>query len=106
MIKLNDELLESVGLGSLTPRQKNQVLDQMYATLELRVGMRLAERMTEEQLAEFDRLIAAGVEEDCLAWLERECPDYRDVVGVEFDRLTDEVRGVAPALVESASQAA
>ena len=46
------------------------MLAHIYETLEMRVGMRLAEQMTNEQLDEFERFIDANDEAGALKWLE------------------------------------
>ena len=53
MFQLDDNLLRELGLGSLPPAEKNKMLAHIYETLELRVGMKLAEQMTDAQLDEF-----------------------------------------------------
>jgi hypothetical protein len=54
MFKLDDDFLASVGLASLPADQKRDMLNHIYSTLELRVGMKLAEQMSEDQLDEFE----------------------------------------------------
>ncbi len=57
MIRIDDSLLEELGLLSLPKQERDQLLRQIYETLEMRVGMRLAERMSDSQLDEFERFI-------------------------------------------------
>jgi hypothetical protein len=57
MIRIDDTLLEELGLMSLPEEERRQLLKQIYETLEMRVGMRLAERMSDQQLDEFERFI-------------------------------------------------
>ncbi len=60
MFKLDDNLLQEIGLGALPPAEKNQMLSHIYMTLETRVGVKLAEQMSPEQLDEFERFIDTG----------------------------------------------
>ena len=53
MFKLDNALLEELGLGALPADDKTKMLNHIYETLEMRVGMKLAERMTNQQLDEF-----------------------------------------------------
>ncbi len=62
MFKLDDNLLKELGLGSLPPSEKNKMLAHIYETLEMRVGMTLAEKMTSEQLDEFERFIDGNLD--------------------------------------------
>lgn len=57
MIRIDDSLLEELGLMALPKAERDQLLRQIYETLEMRVGMRLAERMSDQQLDEFERFI-------------------------------------------------
>ncbi len=57
MIRIDDSLLEELGLLSLPKEERDTLLRQIYETLEMRVGMRLAERMSDAQLDEFERFI-------------------------------------------------
>lgn len=60
-IKLDDSLLEELGLGSLPEAEKKPFLRQLYEELEKRVGTRLAAGMTEEQLSQFERFAAGDI---------------------------------------------
>jgi len=57
MIRIDDSLLEELGLMSLPKAERDAMLRQIYETLEMRVGMKLAERMNDQQLDEFERFI-------------------------------------------------
>jgi Protein of unknown function (DUF5663) len=61
MFKLDDNLLQELGLGSLPPGEKNQMLGHIYNTLEMRVGVKLAEQMSNEQLDDFERFIDGDI---------------------------------------------
>src|SRR6476661_3536504 len=99
MFKLDDDLLKELGLGALPAEEKNKMLSQIYETLELRVGMKLAEQMTNEQLDEFESYIDRQDEAGALKWLETNFPNYKDVVAAEFERLKGEIRQVAPQIL-------
>ena len=103
MIKLDDNLLIELGLGSLPPDEKKKMLAHIYETLEMRVGMKLAEQMTDAQLDEFEQFINRNDEAGALQWLEANFPHYKEVVAQEFDRLKMEIRQVAPQILASAA---
>ena len=50
MIKLDENLLKELGLDQLPKEEKGGFLKHIYETLEMRVGTRLAEKMTEAQM--------------------------------------------------------
>lgn len=100
MFQLDDNLLRELGLGDLPAAEKNKMLAHIYETLELRVGMRLAEQMTDAQLDEFEGFIDRNDEAGALKWLETNFPNYKDVVGEELNKLKAEIKAQAPAIVE------
>ncbi|HSD56033.1 MAG TPA: DUF5663 domain-containing protein [Candidatus Saccharimonadales bacterium] len=106
MIKLDDNLLQELGLGSLPPEEKKKMLAHIYETLEMRVGMELAKQMTDAQLNEFEEFINRNDEAGALRWLETNFPNYKDVVAAEFEKLKHEIKQVAPQIVASAMQQA
>jgi hypothetical protein len=90
MFQLDDNLLQELGLGNLPVAEKNKMLGHIYETLELRVGMRLAEQMSDQQLDDF-----------ALQWLENNFPDYKKVVAEELEKLKGEIKAQAPAILEA-----
>lgn len=101
MIKLDDDLLQELGLAALPPEEKKKLLAHIYETLEMRVGMKLAEQMSDEQLAEFEQFIDRNDEAGALHWLESNFPNYKDVVAAEFDTLKKEIGQVAPQILSA-----
>jgi len=99
MIKLDDDLLQELGLAALPAEEKKKLLAHIYETLEMRVGMKLAERMSDAQLTEFEQFIDRNDEAGALHWLESNFPDYKDVVAAEFDVLKREIAQVAPQIL-------
>jgi Protein of unknown function (DUF5663) len=104
MIQINDALLNEIGLGSLPQEDRRGLLNHIYETLELRVGMRLADQMSNEQLDEFEKYFEARDDKGAFNWLETNFPNYKDIVQQEFDKLKAEVAQSAPQIL-GASQA-
>lgn len=102
MFKLDDNFLKEIGLGELPEDQKSLMLRDIYETLELRVGMKLSEQMTEAQLDEFEGLI--DKKDDALAfkWLETNFPNYKEIVSGELTKLKEEVAASAPQILSIA----
>ena len=99
MFKLDNNFLIELGLGSLPADEKNKMLSHIYETLEMRVGMKLAEQMTDAQLDEFEAYINRNDEAGALSWLESNFPDYKQVVADELEKLKNEIKAVAPSIV-------
>jgi len=101
MIRIDDTLLEEIGLIALPKEERDQLLRQIYETLEMRVGMRLAERMTDQQLDEFERFIDTNDEAGALTWLETNFPDYKQVVASELEKLKGEIKQDSSKIIEA-----
>ena len=101
MFQLDDNLLRELGLGDLPAAEKNKMLAHIYETLELRVGMKLAEQMTDAQLDEFEAFIDRNDEAGALKWLETNFPNYKQVVADELEKLKAEIKQQAPAILQA-----
>jgi hypothetical protein len=75
MIKLDENLLVELGLAALPKEEKTSFLKHMYETLEMRVGTRLAERMSDQQMSEFEQFINSNDEQGAFHWLEGNFPN-------------------------------
>lgn len=113
MFKLDDNLLRELGLGDLPPQEKNRMLQHIYETLEMRVGMKLAEGMSNEQLDAFEKLMPVQTdteemrkqkEQEALKWLETNFPNYKQVVADELEKLKGEIKAAAPQIVAASQQ--
>lgn len=104
MFKLDNTLLEELGLGALPAEEKNRMLTHIYETLEMRVGMKLAEQMSNEQLDEFESFIDKNDEAGALKWLETNFPGYKQVVAEELEKLKAEVKASADQIVAASQQ--
>jgi hypothetical protein len=104
MIKIDNTLLQEVGLGNLPDAEKNAFLKHIYETLEMNVGVRLADQMSNEQLDEFEKYFEAKDDAGAFKWLETNFPNYKEIVQEEFDKLKAQVAQQAPQIL-AASQA-
>lgn len=57
MFQLDDKFLADIGLSSLPAEQKQAFLQHIYEELELRVGTRLSDGLSDAQLEEFEKII-------------------------------------------------
>lgn len=105
-LKLDDNLLVELGLGQLPAEEKRAFLAHIYEKLEMNVGVRLAEQMSEQQLLDFEQLINSGDDNGAFQWLETTFPGYKAVVADEFEKLKLEVRQVAPQVLAASQQQA
>jgi hypothetical protein len=103
-LKIDDNLLQEIGLGSLPEAEKARMRQHIYETLEMRVGMRLADQMSNQQLDEFEQFVNAQDDAGAFHWLETNFPNYKDVVNEEFEKLKNEVSQLAPQIMSGPQQ--
>lgn len=75
MFQLDDKFLQELGLDQLPEEQKQAFLEQVYSSLEERVGVRLSEGLTDAQLEEFEGIIDRD-QTKVSAWLSQHAPNY------------------------------
>lgn len=105
MIKLDMQLLDSIGLAELPIAEKKAILQHIYDSLETRVGARFASTMSDDQLDQFDELMKSQDDAAAFNFLQTKFPNYREIVQEEFEKLKNEVAGVAPQIVAESKQA-
>lgn len=76
MFQLDDNFLKELGLDQLPDEQKKPFLQHIYSELELRVGERLSQGMSDAQLDEFANIIdkVPGAVDEFLA---KHAPNYQ-----------------------------
>ncbi len=77
MFQLDDKFLEDIGLADLPEEQKKPFLQHIYDELELRVGTKLSDGMSDEQLEEFESIIDRK-DENISSWLAKNSPEYHN----------------------------
>lgn len=75
MFQLDDQFLQDIGLADLPEEQKKPFLQHVYDQLEYRVGVRLSEGMSDEQLEEFESIIDRKPEV-IEAWVAQYAPNF------------------------------
>lgn len=75
MFRLDDQFLKDIGLDGLPEDQKKPFLQHIYSELELRVGTKLSDGLTDAQLEEFESIIDRD-ETKIQEWLAQHAPTY------------------------------
>ena len=57
MFQLDDNFLKDIGLNDMPEDQKQAFLQHIYEELELRVGTKLSDGLSDQQLEEFEKII-------------------------------------------------
>ena len=99
MIKIDQAYLVELGLDSLPDDISDELLAQIYSTLELRTGGILLELMGPAAVDEFTEIDESDAEAR-RAFLETHVPDYVEIGEEQFARLTAEIRSVVPQILQ------
>lgn len=76
-MQFDENFLQEMGLSAMPEAQKQEFLKYIQDELEVRIGERISRGLSEEQLQEFD---AIDTTEEAAKWLEKNRPDYREIV--------------------------
>ncbi|MDN5819423.1 MAG: DUF5663 domain-containing protein [bacterium] len=75
MFQLDDKFLNDIGLHDLPEDQKPAFLQHIYEELELRVGTKLSEGLSDDQLGQFEKIVDQD-QPTIDTWLDNNAPDY------------------------------
>ena len=99
-MKIDIYYLASIGIRFETEEEAQAFAGIIQEELEIRIGTTIASRLSDEQLDEFDMCIES---DDAREWLEENCPDYRDIVDNETERMEEELisnRSMIPGVID------
>ena len=88
-MEFNEQFLQEMGLSSMPEEQKKKFLAYIQEELEIRIGERIAKGLTETQLNEFDMI---SDQSEATKWLEKNRPDYREIVARTIEEMKQEIR--------------
>lgn len=92
----DEKFLQEMGLSAMPEDQKQKFLDYIQEELEVRIGERISKGLTETQLNEFD---AITEQSEATRWLEKNRPDYREIVTRTINEMKSEIRANRAKLV-------
>ena len=95
-MQFDEQFLIEMGLSAMPEDQKQQFLDYVQDELEVRIGERIAKGLTSAQLSEFDGITDQA---EATKWLEKNRPDYREIVTRTINELKEEIRANRARLV-------
>ena len=88
-MEFDDKFLQEMGLSAMPEDQKQEFLNFVQEELEVRIGERISKGLTEVQLNEFDMITDPT---EAAKWLEKNRPDYREIVSRTIEEMKDEIR--------------
>ncbi|HET9850226.1 MAG TPA: DUF5663 domain-containing protein [Candidatus Saccharimonadales bacterium] len=91
----DDKFLGAMGLKNLSDDDKKEALANILYTLNVNVGMRVADQLSDQQLEEFDRLTEGDYDEQTLTeWLKNNVPNYAQLIGEEAEKMRDQALSI------------
>lgn len=95
-MNFDESFLQEMGLQAMPEDQKQKFLDYVQEELEVRIGERISKGLTEAQLSEFDAIVDST---EAAKWLEKNRPDYREIVSRTIEEMKNEIRANRARLV-------
>ena len=88
-MQFDEKFLQEMGLSAMPEDEKQKFLDYIQEEVEVRIGERISRGLTEAQLAEFDAITDPN---EAAKWLEKNRPDYREIVTRTIEEMKEEIR--------------
>ena len=88
MALIDERFMAEVGLEEMPAAEKQAFMEQATEELEVRVGQQISQNLTSEQLQEFEQIQGTPA---VAAWLDRNAPNFREVVMSVFTSFKQEV---------------
>ena len=88
-MEFDEQFLQEMGLSAMPEQEKQAFLDYVQEELEVRIGERISRGLTEVQLNEFDMITDPA---EAAKWLEKNRPDYREIVTRTINEMKEEIR--------------
>ena len=95
-MEFDEKFLQEMGLSAMPEDQKQKFLDYVQEELEVRIGERISKGLTQTQLNEFDMITDPA---EAANWLEKNRPDYREIVARTIEEMKEEIRANRAKLV-------
>ncbi len=92
LVTLDDEFLADIGLSDITDAEKQQVLEDVRTTLEAKVGVKLIQGLSDEQVNQFNDITTGDEPQPAIDWMETNIPNYQDVVMQELDTIVEQIK--------------
>ena len=95
-MQFDEEFLKEMGLSAMPEAEKQRFLDYVQEELEVRIGQRISKGIPETLLNEFDMITNPN---EAAKWLEKNRPDYREIVNRTIAEMKEEIRSNRAKLV-------
>lgn len=92
----DEQFLIEMGLSAMPEDEKQRFLNYVQEELEVRIGERISRGLSESQIEEFDQITDP---QEAARWLEKNRPDYREIVTRTIAEMKEEIRSNRERLV-------
>jgi hypothetical protein len=99
-INIDEGLLKELGLDGFSDDDKNAALQRILQALELRMGLRMAQQVGEDQLEEFQKLSSNGDKDAVADWINKNMPNYQEVAKEELDKIKEDIKNTSRKILE------
>ena len=96
-MEFDEKFLQEMGLSAMPEEEKQKFLDYIQEELEVRIGERISQGLTEVQLNQFDMITDQA---EATKWLEINRPDYREIVNRTIEEMKAEIRANRDKLIQ------
>lgn len=109
-VQIDENFLIELGLGNAPDEKKRQFVQKTAETLEMRVGTRLVNELSDEQVDEFETLtpaetdsleVVAEKHQKMVEWLGKNYPQQEEVIDEEFAKLKAELKAGVDAITSN-----
>ncbi len=93
MSNLDEQFLRDLGIADLPEEKKGPLVAGLEEQIENRIGLKMAEGLSDEQLEELDRLTEGGDDAQVKEWLDRYVPGYGEIARGVLEEVKGEILG-------------
>jgi hypothetical protein len=102
---VDDKFLAAMGLEGLQGEEKDEALEDILYTLNMNIGNRVVDMLSDEQAEEFELLSRPSSDPQKLhEWLFKAIPNYAQIIEEETQKLRDETIGLVDEVMGSKEQ--
>jgi hypothetical protein len=96
------QLIADLKINHLSEQYQKNFIEQFYATVMLRVGDKLVENLTENQLQALNKLTAENKHDEALDYLQSQNDNLDQLVNSEIEILAEEIKSGTAASITPA----
>lgn len=92
-MQFDDKFFEEVGLAGATDEQRTEFIEKLSDLVLSRIGLKLSEALSEDQLAKFDELTESEGEDAAFAYVREVYPGVDKMMAGEMEAVKQQFRG-------------